>query len=325
MNKEQALKRNTWIVALVGIIFLIFIFLRVVFPSYTYLFNEPDSRGIMFWQDSFDEGENEKGYVLVTPFYDYNYYKIKIWLELKVDGPESSFKNYEQSFKVYRDYVVQGYPIAEETINNVEELDKYLFFENNTKFPNGTLFSHNDAIHFISKGEYQSFIFPSVFERLGFDWDNVEKIDGESFAELKNGKQLNFITSHPNGTILKTKEGKLFLVWEKKRIPIASEEILKTAWPKYHAVEVLGDSVKYFGECELLKNNRKKIKCEVGMAEEGEKFSGQSYLIEIPNEVNDNIVSGKMKFDVLGNFDTGVAKMTLKFIKDSLYTRYIQR
>ncbi len=114
---------------------------------------------------------------------------------------------------VYKDYTAQLYPIGE-TIDSEAELNKFLFFENDTSLPNATLVSLNDAIYFISKGQRRPFLGPEAFLRLGFDWDDVETKNGHVAATMEEGEKVNFISPHPDGTIFQTKQGKLFLDWD---------------------------------------------------------------------------------------------------------------
>lgn len=312
MQESTKYKLNSIIIIFLGVGILLYVGLRIIFPEFLYFLNEADQFKVQILKEQI----GDKYYLAITPLHDYPYSEVKV--EIK---SSNKFEEFLNEIDVYKDYTAQLYPIGE-TINSQEELRHYLFYGNNTKLPNGTLVSYNDAIYFISKGKRRPFLGPEIFVRLNYNWDDISAESSQIVAIMPEDEKIHFISAHPDGTILKTKEGRLFLVWDKKRLPIRSEEIFAGVWNDYYTIEINSDEASPYGICKDVKQFKKTIECSFESTIKPNNAVGHTYLLELPKNVYDSTSDAIIAFDTLGQCEMRVVKESLKRVKDSLYLKY---
>lgn len=120
---------------------------------------------------------------------------------------------------IFKTYFPRGLEIPEKDTSALDYSNKLI------GFPDGLLFSHNEGV-FVSSNRNLSLIrSPEVFEALGYDWGQIQKIDDFEYDLSVPGKVslVDFNFTHPNGTILKM-EDKLFLVFEEKLFELTLSE-----------------------------------------------------------------------------------------------------
>ncbi len=311
-NKKQ-FTINTVIVLIIGFFVLIWVGLQIAFPTFRYeLINVGVSKVGMLKQEI-----GGKYYFVITPQYDYPYAKVELALKSR-----ESYKNVPDSLVVLKDYVSQAYPKSDQTLKQ-SDLKNLIFENNQTDTPNGTLFSYNEAVYFLSGGKARAFLGPEIFQRLGYDWKEVIKMEGDQFILYEKGDKLNFTSAHPNGTLLRTKDGEILLVKNQQRLPIDKQSNLEKVWPGYHSVKVDQAAAIKLGNCQnrLVKNGD--IKCSIKVEKEFQSDGG-SYLFEVPQGIFDATTFSRVNLSMMGNFDLTTAKESIKRVKDSLYLRYSQ-
>lgn len=310
MNKRTNCKMNTSVVVLLGVGVLLYVVIRIMFPIFSYSINKTDR----FKVQALKQKIGDEYYLAITPLYDYPYNKI----DVEVYG---KFESATEEVALYKDYISQLYPIGE-SIDSEEELKKYLFFSNNSNLANGTLVSYNDAIYFISKGERRPFLGPEAFLRLGFEWKNVVDEESQVIATMAEGEKINFISSHPDGAILQTKQGNLFLVWNEERLPIKNNDLLEKVWKQKHVVNVDSSDANQIGVCGKQKITPKKFSCFVGPVEMTGDGIGHTYIFKMNQDMVQSSSDARVRFDLLGKTDLWVAKESLKRVKDNLHLKY---
>jgi len=310
MKKLSICKINTAIVVLLGLGVVLYVVIRIMFPVFSYYINKTDRFKVQILRQQIES----KNYLTITPLYDYPYNKIK----MEVYG---KFETDSRGIDVYKDYLAQLYPIGD-AIESEAKLREYLFFENDTEFSNGTLVSFNDAVFFVSRGQRRPFLGPEAFLRLGFDWENVETENGQGLVAMDEGEKINFISAHPDGTIFETKEGELFLIWNKERLPIKNRQLLESVWSNNHIVHVASKKANLVGSCSGIKNSSRKVSCFMEGVEMTGAGIGSTYVFDLPRNVVESSSDARIKFDLLGRTDVWVAKESLKRVKDSLHLKY---
>lgn len=291
---------------------LVWVGINITFPSFAYSINKTDEfKKISVLLREF----GEKKFVSLTPLYDYPYHRIRIQIDL-----EKGEKISQKEFPVFYGYEAEFYPVSSKKIQTTQDLENYLASENETDVLNGDLISGNGTVFFVSRGKARPFLDPEVFLRLGFDWGKVKKDEDGQLSLLGEGEDLSFISSHPDGVVLRFPDGKFFMVWEEELIEIGglmAGQILDGGY----FVDVKKQEKNPAGMCKVSRSGSQKAVCEI----EGRgRFdaSGQTYLLEFPAKQFFRIKEAKIKLSMLGNFDFEVAKESLKRVKDELSFRY---
>ncbi|MEA2007078.1 MAG: hypothetical protein U9O20_02870 [Patescibacteria group bacterium] len=310
MKKTANCKINTAIVVLLGLGVVLYVVNRIMFPAFSYHINKTDKFKVQVLRQQI----GSKNYLAITPLYDYTYNEIKMEIYGK-------FEQDSRGIDVYKDYMVQLYPVGD-IIESENELRELLFFENDTEFSNGTLVSFNNAVFFISRGQRRPFLGPEVFLRLGFDWDEVETENGQGLVTMEQGEKINFISPHPDGTILETKQENLFLVWNKERLPIENRQLLENVWPNNHVVRTASEKANLAGVCSQIKYSPKKMSCFLDSVEMTGDRIGHTYVFDLSRDLVESSSDASIRFDLLGRIDVLVAKESLKRVKDILYLKY---
>ena len=217
---------------------------------------------------------------------------------------------------VYENYEALVYP-KEGGIDSVEDLDHYLYFENESNLPNGSLFSNGDSVFFVSRGEYRPILASEIFEKLGFNWNDVIPRETGIFSSLKGeGEKIVFSSAHPDGTIIKV-DNEYFLVWEKKLIKIKDEIILKEAWGDFFAVSA--DDLKMLDSC-VIQNGEKN--CSLNISNSSD--INLPLIFEIEKDPNLKIIDAETRLRVstkISDFKKSFLIM-LFHIKEDIVSRY---
>lgn len=122
------------------------------------------------------------------------------------------------------------------TITRQEDLRDILFDNNDTNFPNGTIFSFKKDIFILSKGELRRFSSKKVFKTLGFDDSLLRKINKKEFSQFELGKNIdeNLILKKelPQGMIIKSGND-FFITGTSSVYPIFSETLITKVWDDF--------------------------------------------------------------------------------------------
>jgi len=311
MEKNRAKKINSIIILSLGGLILIWIGLKIVFPSFIYTSakTEKVERTKIF---VVERKIDNKKYLTVAPLFDYPYHSIKLVIKNK-----AGLAGEGNTLKISKGYVAQFFPEGE-AIDNESVLKNFLFEGNPTELPNGSLVSYNDTVFFVSRGKARAFIDPKVFTGLGFDWKNVISINGSQYAKLKAGEPVNFNSSHPDGTVLKDGDEK-FMIWDQQRLRLLKGSLLESSWKEHYAVKVSQKKSGLVGNCQVKSNIFDDLVCKNKTEEH--HFQGNSYLFELNEEVEE-VEFSSVKLSMLGNFDLSVARESLARIKNALNIRY---
>lgn len=306
-------------ITVIKIIFLIFLGLAIpglviwknIFPTFEYVFNEANENKIKI----FDKIINGERYLILPT--DENYFFNKVILDISFDADELKNKN-EVIISMAKDYEVVLYPLKTE-IKRAEVLEKVLFFNNPSRFPNSTLFSQGESVYFISQDKYLPILDAQVFKNLGFYWENIKPLNMNDVKDLSKGEKINYITPHPLGTILKAGQD-YFLVGERERFVI-DEDSLWEVWPDYNWIDIDGKEVDFFAQCSTRIEKNGKIRCEFDV----DKIrKGNNYIFKLDERLTSDISRTKVRLKVSRDWQNIEAQIMsfLGDVKNRIFERY---
>lgn len=304
---------KTIFLILLGLAIPILVLWRNIFPTFEYAFNEANENKIKI----FDKTINGERYLILPT--DENYFFNKVFLDInfKSDKLKSGQKI---NIDIAKDYEAVLYPVKTE-IEEPEVLEKALFFNNPSRFPNGTIFSQGESVYFISQENYLPILDAQVFESLGFYWESVKALNMNDIKNLSKGEKINYVTPHPLGTILKAGQ-KYFLVGEKDRFLI-NEESLWEIWPDYNWVDIDGEDVEFFNQCSTEMNKKGKVKCEFDI---DKLRRGNNYIFKFDQDLKSHISKAEVKLKVSRDWQNINAQVRafLGEVKNRLSERYVK-
>lgn len=141
--------------------------------------------------------------------------------------------------KTYRAFL---YPDGE-PIKDPGDLKGYLFRENRSQYPNGSLLhlKPTDEVFLLSDGKKTLFPGPEIFRSFGYSFDNITDVEKSSLDQFPNADNRIFLWTqpHPNGTIFEAYPShKLYLIAHGKKHEIENAENLSELWPKHFTIPV---------------------------------------------------------------------------------------
>lgn len=308
------LKKEIFVLIFLALIVPCYILWKNTFPAFDYFLDKANNHGITIKSKNFD-----KNTFLLNPYYKKNPFS-RVDLKLKISENYISKLKQPLVVSVFENYEAMAYP-REGVIVNAEELRKYLFYENQSTLPNGTIFSNDESAFFISRGEYRPILASEIFEKLGFDWKVIIPQEADIFSILeKEGEKIVFNSAHPDGTILKIEE-KIYLVWEEKLIEIKNKDILAEVWHEYYLVST--DELVELDSCSPEINKNREIECSFDVSNSLD--SNLPYLFKFNQiEMADEIASAETTLKVSAKVkDAGKSFfILLSDIKQRLVGRY---
>lgn len=132
-------------------------------------------------------------------------------------------------------------------------LNRYQLAENLVGFAGGSLINYGDGIYIVSGASIYPINNPETFVNMGYDWNDVIKVNGDELSIYKKENIFNINTPHPDGTIfLADENSKWFIIKNGEKDSLPSENIARS-WFKKNPIRVSAISEKYFEKCELSK------------------------------------------------------------------------
>ncbi|MFO7806816.1 MAG: hypothetical protein R6V40_00120 [Candidatus Moraniibacteriota bacterium] len=298
------------LIVLVGISIPGYIIWKNIFPSFEYSLSESTFYGF----EIFKKNPKEKNF-LVLPELE-NYFFNKISTEVKTKKP---FRG-NTKMEIYKGYQALYYKEGE-SIENKEEFLK-LMDENPVDMPNGGLFAYNDSVNILSGEKYHPVFSEELFNKAGYDWDNVKEKGGDFANKLKEGERFKYGDPHPDGTIFKTSSDEYYLIWkeEKRKLVFSDiEDALKER--DYSIIITSSNSLNPLGVCEA-DEGKEKIECEFKKEEGFNK--GLDYVINLSGEDNKNISEAIVDLEAQLSKDGFRRNLGIFYLKtkESLAERY---
>lgn len=233
-----------------------------------------------------------------------NFSRVRVILTLKNNSlPLENGKAY-----VRKSYQAFFYPIGEDILNS----DDYFI---------NSLISSEDSVFIVGLDKKFPIDNPLTFEQSGFNWNNVESIDGKDLSQYEKQGLFNIHDVHPDGTVFLVKEGgKYFYIRDGKKCEL-KDKALNKADLQEKAVLVEEKGLEIKKECLLKKspffNNR--YTCTIPI-DELNSLIGKDYQfnINIDSDVKINKIDVVLQEIISGkNFITSLSK-----IKSKIFLRY---
>lgn len=243
-----------------------------------------------------------------------NYFFNQIELKLKFNQKLKSEK--EINIKAHKNFLATFYPKQGEVLSQ-EEVEQLLNFNNDTDLPVGSLFYNGDSVSILlPENSYQSFFSAELFEKMGYQWEDVIEKEVGFAGELEEKEVFNFGKAHPSGTFFETPEG-FYLVWEEQIFPL-DKAIDISSLTKTNSIKITSINPESFGNCLAIVENDE-LNCYFE-----KDFSTQKsdYVFEIEGlqqsnveEVKLNLSASPSKWSLENNFWVSVENAKLKLIK----------
>ncbi len=256
MDRKKVLKINSFVAIFVGMFSVGFVFFHLMFPSFSFFMNKKSKDFIKVQKQVIDNHQ----FVSVYPFNNYIFGQVELNLQTKKSS--LSQKNNFQ-IKIFKGFDFQFYDLAEEKIDSMKKLETFLFFgkKKQEEIVNGKLISSDGGVAFVSQGRLHFFISPEIFEKMGFDWKNVEEINSSTIEGMEVGEKINFSNiSHLDGTFILS-ESKVYMIWEKKLWEVS--DLITADYIKEHFPLVKISEIKpvLLGNCQAKINEDGEINC----------------------------------------------------------------
>ncbi|HHX58303.1 MAG TPA: hypothetical protein GX706_00835 [Candidatus Moranbacteria bacterium] len=316
LSDKKIFKLNTIVALTIGLLILVWVLLRIIFPVFKYSDEAIKYTGkpVVFIVPYQLEG---KSFLSVSPFLDYNFHSLRLKMVENYELDDSL-----QSVPIWKGHVAQLYPMGQ-VIESEDELNDLLFGEIKAEIPNGTLVEYNGAVYFISKGAARPFVEPEVFNKLGFDWEKVQGISGSQFSNFEKGEAIDYNMPHPSGTII-TVKGEDFLIYEKKIRKVVNSSVLANEDYNFSKIILNQLELDKVGDCQRTVSFKKIFNCRLKTAKNTYPIPGDSYIFEIPESLLAGNLDSAITLATTNTLDLNSIKQSLAVVKNSLYLRYYQ-
>jgi hypothetical protein len=105
-------------------------------------------------------------------------------------------------------------------------------------FRDGSLLSNRGNVYIISDGLKRPIDSPAAFLRLGFKWNNVKAVSDAEINIHPLGERVTTSSAYPDGVVIKTGGGKMYLVDDDKRRYVPSPLIFESQFKWNEAVDL---------------------------------------------------------------------------------------
>lgn len=230
--------------------------------------------------------------------------------------------------KTYRAFLFpEGDPIAAPS-----ELRDALFFENKTRFPNGSLLhlKPTDEVYLISDGKKILFPGPEIFRAFGYDFANLVDVDKSALDQFPDADKKVFLWTqpHPNGTIFQGYPSHtLYLVLDGKRRRVEGPDLFKSVWPDFFSIAAQDAEVQKDFVCADKGGDfsSRETKCGFDSAAMPESIGKYfHFVVKFPADCDvTNVAVQKAEISFIAEKSYATAKDSLRIIFASILNRYI--
>jgi len=106
------------------------------------------------------------------------------------------------------------------------------------KFRDGSLLSNRGTVYVISNGLRRPIASPAAFLRLGFKWNNIKPVSDAELNLHPVGETVTTTSNYPDGVVIKTGSGKMYLVEDDKRRYIPSPLVFESLFKWNETVDL---------------------------------------------------------------------------------------
>ncbi|HLM84185.1 MAG TPA: hypothetical protein VK254_03175 [Candidatus Bathyarchaeia archaeon] len=296
----------------------------VLFPIDTYSFY-PDNPKLSKFDILKNTDANQLSFG-VFPLRDYRY--INLSMDLK-KNEKANCQNARPEITLTKTYQAFLYPAAD-SIATEDELRSFLFDGNQTKYPNGSLLhlKPTNEVFLISHGKKILFPGPEILQGFGYSFDDLTDVQQSDIDEFPDSDQKVYLwtMAHPDGTIFQSfPSHSLYLIFNGKKYPIASKDILTSVWPENYAIPVSDLEADNNLPCDS-KNGTGGISCRF----DASKLSGIGgyYLFSVNFPANcqvEDVHPGNTRISFSSQRTFSTVKDSLRTIAASALNRYFYK
>ncbi len=314
------------VIFITPVVVLAYVIFLILFPveKYSFYSNQPDLSKF-----NFSRQESQRSVVFgVLPLQNHQVVDLSLKLDGKNPASCAAGRALVELKKTYKAFL---YPDGN-PIENEEQLKNYLFRDNDTKYPSGTLLhlAPTNEVYLVSDGKKILFPGPEIFRAFGYSFDNLveaEKSTIDLFPDAEN-KVFLWTQAHPDGAIFQAfPSHKLFLIADGKKHEITSSDLLTKVWPEKYAIPVSDPSAEQSETCavspEQLASGQ--VRCRFLTSNSETSLGGYyNFSLVLPAECpfsDFSVEAGQIKFSPEKSFAT--VKDSLRTIFASILNRYI--
>lgn len=224
-------------------------------------------------------------------------------------------------------------PIGDQ-IADADELKQYLYKDNNSDYPNGTLMhvKTTDQVSLISEGKKILFPSPEIFRAFGYDFNNLTDVDQatlDQFPDAEN-KVFSWSMRHPADTIFQAYPShKIYLIAGDQRHEIMSKDILDAVWPKNYTIPASDSETETKQVCNpsIKQGSNLNLSCRFDNLLFSQSFGGFYYFsIKIPDAcLVDDLHPDTVSVAFVSEISPGAVKNSLRNIFASVLNRYLRK
>ncbi len=293
----------------------------VIFPidSYNFYAQNPDLSKFKIVKNS---GANQLTFG-VFPTRDYRYIELSMNLG---KNEKNTCASLEPEISLIKTYQAYQYPEAV-SLTSEDQLKEFLFRENKTKYPNGSLLhlKTTNEVFLITRGKKILFPGPEIFQAFGYSFDNLTEVEQSDIDRFPDADQkfFSWVIPHPDGTIFQAfPSHSLYLVFDGKKYLIENKELLAKVWPENFAIPVSDFDQNSVLRC----SPKEKMSCQFDGAELSGIGRYYSFSVKFPDECpveNIYLKNSRIRFVSERSFST--AKESLRNIAASVLNRYFYK
>jgi len=259
------------------------------------------------------------------------YPNVDLRMEIKTPAKRKSCLNDSLRVEVRKTYQSFLYPEGEE-ITNADQLRDFLFRDNKTSIPNGSLLhlKPTNEVFLVSRGKRILFSGPEIFLAFGYSFDNLIDVDKSTLDKFPEAddRVLLWTHPHPDGMLFQAfPSHKVYLSMDGKKYPIASKELLDEVWKENYLIPVSDEEAGNVLECRPEKEDlaNQKLHCLF----DSRKFSaslGRYYYFSVKLLEGcgaDDISVQSARINFISEKSYATAKDSLRNIFASILNRYI--
>lgn len=305
-NEQRYKSINNIIVAIIGFLILVCIFLNIVFPVFKInndLKNNFSLRNI-----------NGREYLELEIKGGDSFHKISI----AMDAEKNNKNNNAVLGKVYQDEL--GLYAMANVITSREQLIEILKIKESTNITNGELIQDGNLVYFISEDKYRAFANAETFDQLGFDWDKVQRNKEEFLNKISKGQIIDKTNSYLPDSFVEV-SGKIYLLGVEKKHSINSKDLEKYIRANFSVIKVVAQKLQPLGNMQCGASLWGEKKCK--FKDNFEKTLPRAVVFV---ETNGNL--SPRWFSTISTFDkfkSATPRRALANIKRNLILRYDQR
>jgi hypothetical protein len=310
---------------LLGITFCgasLFFFFLVLFPSafFSFDFKNPSaSKNTLLWPHNSDGVSLGKGNLaqnttlitdVATPANDYSLLSITLTPDKKSPRPLPQVGTVviQKSYRTF--FLPEGDPVTTPNPNTAPLQSSSL-----VSFADGVFLIDGDSIRPIGDA--------SIFEGLGYHWEDVVATNEEDMGHFTKGKMVFLGNEHPDGTVLYTIDThRYFLIFNHQKHLISDEDIAKTYLGNTHPILVTEKSLTEKMQCTLLPSGffSTVFSCHTPI-ETLAHLLGNSYHLAVHFDQPVNLSSASVELsDTINqhNLKTSLSKIKQRILSNSL-------